>query len=252
MDEEPAPAKPLDEEVLRLKDELAEMRRGMRRLGHDLRNPLNVIMAYSQLLDHSPLKSQTLVGFQEQLRIATRQVFDVLDEIIAITEPHSCAPSMTPQSKRVSLCLQSTLQQALDLMSMQGLNYQLDTSTPIGHIHAPKSWVLEVMLNILSNAAKHGAVGQKVRVRTETAVTNASRKLFCVIVENETPHFISDLDLACAMSGHRLQTNPHTGHGLGISIASDLMKKLGGIMHIRPHPEGFVRVTLGFFVEETQ
>jgi signal transduction histidine kinase len=251
MVEEVAPATHWADEVLRLQDELSDMRNGMRRLGHDLRTPLNVILAYSQLLDQSPVKSESLLGFQERLRIASRQVFDVLDEMIAISDPGHRLASMTTRSKWAPLCLQSTLQQALDLMSMQGLDYQLDASGPIGYIRAPKSWVIEVFLNVLSNATKHGVKGKKVRVRTETMRPKVSERLFCVIVENETPHFISDLDLACAASGHRLQTNPNTGHGLGISIISDLMRKLGGVMDIRSFPEGAIRVTLGFLFEET-
>jgi signal transduction histidine kinase/CheY-like chemotaxis protein len=213
------------EEASRLKDEF------LATLSHELRSPLNAIVAWSHLLSDPDLNPAMVSrGVQVIGRNAKAQaqlVADILDvsRIITGKFPISLGPV------RLSDVVESAADTLRPAARAREIQLELAIDTAAGPVSGDASRLQQVIWNLLSNALKFAPSGGRVRVQLEDAGS-------CIelTVTDDGPG-IDPAFLPYVFDRFRQadssRTRRHGGLGLGLAIVRHLVELHGGTVEAR-------------------
>jgi signal transduction histidine kinase len=200
------------------------------RTSHELRTPLNAILGFAQLLeqDLSPGKQRDSVSL---ILGAGQHLLKLINEVLEIAriESGEISLELTPIS------VHTLLEEAKHYIAPIGKIRDIDIKSEI----APDLWVmanrqklLQVVLNLLSNALKYGPVNAIVTLR-------AYRRRDHIIIEvhDEGPGIPDEMKERLFTPFDRLGAE-HTkveGTGLGLALSKQIMLAMHGSIHVAKH-----------------
>ena len=206
-------------------------------LTHDVRAPLQIIEGYAHLLENdvtSPPHRAALAHMQD----AATQIHILLEDVLSAIEPRRDrrVPAKVGRAD-LTLALAEVDERARGLADLQGvpLSVSVPDSTLWVHGHPVKA--RHAILNVVVNAIHHGGG----RVCVEAPILEAHHVL--VAVRDEGPGLPDDLRTTKEASNVGPDTEPRARRGRGLSVASNLMRDMGGDLHYAPsqsHPGTFV------------
>ena len=199
-------------------------------VSHELRTPLTSILGSLALVQSGALgilpeglAAMVEIAHQNSVRL-TRIINDILD--IGKAESGKLDVNL------VDMALLELLEQALvsnrPYAQKYGVRFVLQPGAASGHVVADPDRVMQVMANLLSNAAKFSPSGSDVRVRLNSLPTMMRVEVEDSgpgIAERFRPHVFEKFSQADASSARR-----HEGTGLGLSIARELVVAMGGVI----------------------
>ena len=209
-------------------------------MSHEIRTPMNSILGFSQIL----LRDRSLAaGHRQQLELIQSSgqhllglINDVLD--MAKIEAGRLAPSNEPFD------LYSTIRD-LDSMFRQraeagnlSLTFAVDASVP-QFVVTDQGKLLRILINILGNALKFTSRGQ-VAVRAAATPWDDARRIRLSFEIEDTGRGMTQEELAEVFTPFvqfKRKLTSETGTGLGMPIARDLARMLGGDITVRSQPE---------------
>ncbi|HEX8119136.1 MAG TPA: PAS domain S-box protein, partial [Pyrinomonadaceae bacterium] len=207
------------EEANRLKDEF------LATVSHELRTPLTAIIGWAQMLEKTPLDSETArhaVGVISRNADQQRQIVeDILDVSRAITGKLK----LEHEPVEVSSLVQGALDAVAPSAKAKGI--RLSTAfDPVAVVRGDPSRLRQVVWNLLSNAVKFTPAGGEVRVRVE-------RMPSCARIEvSDTGQGIAPEFLPYVFDRFRQAdgstTRQYGGLGLGLAIVRHLVELHGG------------------------
>ncbi len=206
-----------------LKQRNQELDTFARSVAHDLKNPLNVIINYAQLLSETAPETP----FSEQMRQNCLALLRSGEKMnITINELLTLAglsrSSIKLKTINMAEVVESVLEDRLALMIQQS-QAQIDfpTAWPAVLGHAP--WLEEVWLNYISNALKYGGSPPQLQLGADIHDKYA---YFWVQDNGEgIDSTMQEQLFKPFMRGHQHKAD---GHGLGLSIVQQIMHKLDG------------------------
>ena len=151
------------EEANRLKDEF------LATLSHELRSPLNAIVAWSHILCEPGLDpataSRAVEAIDRNARAQTQLVADILDVSRIVTGKFQL--SLGPV--RLSDVIESAADTVRPAARAKGIRLELAIDPAAGPVLGDASRLQQVIWNLLSNAIRFAPVGGRVQVRMENA-----------------------------------------------------------------------------------
>jgi signal transduction histidine kinase/ActR/RegA family two-component response regulator len=213
------------EEANRLKDEF------LATLSHELRSPLNAIVAWSHVLCQPGLDSTTTSraakAIDRNARAQARLVADLLDVSRIITGKFHV--SMGPL--RLSEVIEAAVETLQPAAQARGVRLELALDASVGSVSGDASRLQQVVWNLLSNAVKFAAPAGRVQV--ELADVGSCVELSVVddgpgIDPGFLPHVFDrfrQADSSC--------TRRQGGLGLGLAIVRHLVELHGGTVEAR-------------------
>jgi len=213
------------EQANRLKDEF------LATLSHELRSPLNAIVAWSHILNDPDLDHATtrraVQTIDRNARAQAQLVADILDVSRIITGKFQMTFGMVQ--------LSDVIESAADTMrpAAQARNIRLDLAIDpaAGVVSGDASRLQQVIWNLLSNATKFAPAGGRVQVRLRDAGTHSE---FSVTDDGPgidpafLPYVFDRFRQADSSSTRR-----HSGLGLGLAIVRHLVELHGGTVEAR-------------------
>jgi signal transduction histidine kinase len=109
------------------------------------------------------------------------------------------------------------------MMTEKAVEIELPPTWPEIHSYAP--WIEEVWANYLSNAIKYGGTPPRVQLGAESL---AEEKIRFWVQDNGQGLTETELTSLFMPFSRLSNSNRIEGHGLGLSIVKQIMKKLGG------------------------
>jgi signal transduction histidine kinase len=105
---------------------------------------------------------------------------------------------------------------------------------PLPRVRADRERIGQVLINLLSNAIKYSPNGQRIIIRSEMSdnLVKISVQDFGIGMSEETRSKIFERFFRA--NDNSVQTNP--GLGLGLFIASDIIRKHGGEIGVESEP----------------
>jgi signal transduction histidine kinase len=212
------------------------------RLSHELRTPLNAILGFAQLMlsQRTPPLPASSVRQTQLILTAGEHLLALVEDVFDLSKVESGQIPMTLQS----VDLVATLRACLSLVD--GARARLDVhivdelpQRPL-MVQADPQRLLQIFMNLLSNACKYNQQGGEVRLR---ARQEGQRVLADVLDSGVglTPQEIDQL----FQPFKRIDVSTHVeGTGLGLYIVKQLAEHMNGHVSVQSHKGRGSRFTL--------
>ena len=202
----------------------------LRNLAHEIKNPLGGIRGAAQLLEQE-LEKPTL-------REYTQVIVQEADRLRSLLEK-----LLSPQnaSHYSALNIHEVLERVRSVMLAEipeGLEIQRDYDTSLPALVGDKEQLIQVMLNIVRNAAKamqgNGTIILRTRIARQVTLIKRRHRLAVMvqIIDNGPgiPQSLQDKIFYPLVSGHA------DGHGLGLTLAQDFVSQHHGTIEFDSEP----------------
>ena len=198
-------------------------------VAHDLRNPLNIVLGYGELLaNRVPLNE---VGSQavEGLQRSAAKMADIINALLILAGVRK-----QPMPKLNPVNMDTIITDALMRLTpvIERLHAEIDRpeSWPTVWSYAP--WLEEVWVNFIDNALKYGGQPPQVELGVNTLPDGRLR----FWVRDNGPGITAEQQSHLFVPFQRLGSVRVEGHGLGLSIVHRIVERLGGETGVESQP----------------
>ncbi|MBN1259590.1 MAG: response regulator [Anaerolineae bacterium] len=198
-------------------------------VAHDLQNPLNLLLGYSEGLRMYGV-DMTQAELEDSLKSMTRTVYkmrNIVDELLVLAQVRK--KDVRLQLLELASIVHEAKERLRDLIAESGAEVSLPANWPEALGYAP--WVEEIWVNYLSNALKYGGKPPKI-----TIWWHLEGKFARFFVCDNGPGLTQEEQAQLFKPFERLNTVRARGHGLGLSIVRLIAEKLGGSVAVESTP----------------
>jgi PAS domain S-box-containing protein len=192
-------------------------------VSHDLRNPLNVIVAATSLMTDVELTEDKKAKQITVIKRSARRMIRLIEDLLDATRIQAGSLRIHREPFVARLAIEEATSALLPLMEDKGLSLRIEIDDGAYMIDADRTRVLQVLDNLLSNAIRHSPEGGPVQVRLEPS---GDGLVFAVadqgpgIPETDRPHLFEKFWQGKGKSGG--------GAGLGLAICKGIVEAHGG------------------------
>jgi signal transduction histidine kinase len=201
-------------------------------MSHDLKAPLRGIQAFSQILadDHGPSLNDEAKDCVKRIRDSATRMNSLVNDLLEYSRVSTAKISMAP------IDLSKITQEVVRLFSTEieeehaSIEVQPDLGVVLGH----EATLIQVMLNLISNALKYGKLGVApvLHIRSERR-NNHIR----VLVEDNGIGIAAEYQQKVFEIFERVpDSDRHTGTGVGLAIVAKSIERLGGTLGVESTP----------------
>ncbi|OZA94438.1 MAG: histidine kinase [Erythrobacter sp. 34-65-8] len=197
------------------------------RTSHELRTPLNAILGFGQLLeideDDFPERHRVAIG---QITKAGRHLLSLINDLLDISSIEAGGAELRIEQIDLHDLLEEVHALAAPIVANAGLEFNLvRPSTPTA-AQADRRRVIQVILNLVANAAKYNRSGTFVRLSSEPR----NGEIRVEVVDDGPgiqPADVPRLFTAFDRLGHEDRAKVE-GTGLGLALSKGLVESMGG------------------------
>jgi signal transduction histidine kinase len=211
----------------------------VRGITHDLKNPLNAIVGYTELLSQGikgPLSPEQLQGVKRIHRSAD-SLLALIDDILDLSRAEQGQLSILPRKVRVESVVEDAVEEHAASAASSGHRLDIQVTADLPTITTDPQRVRQILGNLLSNAIKYTPRDGSISVRAclgERDGEFGGNRWIAIEVIDSGPG-ISDDDIPVIFEEFsRLEIHhDKPGAGLGLAIALRLARLLGGDLTVR-------------------
>jgi signal transduction histidine kinase len=202
-------------------------------MSHELRTPLNAIAGYTELLSlgiRGPLNEQQ---HEDLRRIARNQahLLSIINDILSFARIEAGYVDFTLEPLAARDVISSLEQFIAPQLAERRLGFSLRPCDASLVMVADRDKTQQVLLNLLTNAAKFTAVGGEIHVHADE--DDATIGIHVTDTGIGIPSDRLDAIFEPFVQVHRSLTHPISGTGLGLSISRDIARKMGGDIGVK-------------------
>jgi PAS domain S-box-containing protein len=204
-------------------------------MSHELRTPLNAILGYSEMLMEDAADS----GLEEwtpdlqKIRGAGEHLLGLINDILDLSKIEAGKMDLHLETFSVSGMLEAVLATARPLVAKNGNRLEVSGLEAAGEIFADQQKVRQVLLNLLSNAAKFTREGAiRLEVRQENTLQGDGLRIDVSdtgigMTEEQVGRLFQEFT-----QGDSSTTRKYGGTGLGLAITRRFCELMGGTVHV--------------------
>ena len=216
-------------------------------MSHELRTPLNAIIGYSEMLKEEAEESgdETFVPDLEKICGAGKNLLSMINDILDISKIEAGRMDLYLETFDIYALIESAVATARPLVEKNGNTVEMYCPDNLDTMHADMTKVRQVLLNLLSNAAKFTKNG-KIAIGVERIKNEQLRMLnqeeSCqILISNSEFLSFRVTDTGIGMTEDQLQrvfqpftqadastTRQYGGTGLGLAISQRFCQMMGG------------------------
>lgn len=214
------------ERANRLKDEF------LATLSHELRNPLNVILGYAEVLLRSEeaQASEFIRRAAEVLKCNALAQSRLVRDLLDLSRLHVGKLSLNREVVSLMSVLNNAVETVRDDATAKHIQIRLDTPDEVMFVDGDPLRLEQVFWNLLNNAVKFSAEGGKVTIRQNRGpgrVTLTVEDNGPGIEPEFLPHVFEMFRQADSSS-----SRPHSGMGIGLALVRQLIGLHGGTVTV--------------------
>ena len=218
-------------------------------MSHELRTPLNAIIGYSEILqeDAEDLGQSDFIPDLQKIHGAGKQLLSLISDILDLSKIEAGRMSLELETFAIDTLIWEVVTTIQPLIDKNGNQLEIQCPENIGNFHADITKVRQMLLNLMSNAAKFTKQGQielRVRRTLERPLKGEGSSLKSrspYEVEGQEWIFFRVKDTGIGMTQEQLEqvfkpftqadastTRKYGGTGLGLTITQKFCQMMGG------------------------
>jgi two-component system sensor histidine kinase/response regulator len=198
-------------------------------MSHELRTPLNAIMGFSQLLLSEP--KNPLIDSQKNsvnhILNGGKHLLSLINEVLELSAIESGKLELSMESISINQTVDDVISLARTLAKQQNIEIQSLTNTEI-FVHADKTKLTQVLLNLISNAIKYNRDGGSVSI--DWFVTKSNRVQINITDTGIGISFANQQQLFSAFNRLGQELSDIEGCGIGLVVTKGLVELMGGFI----------------------
>ncbi|MDJ0618500.1 MAG: ATP-binding protein [Calothrix sp. MO_192.B10] len=206
-------------------------------VSHELRTPLNAVIGLSQLLQDDAADLGLSGDFAtdlETINTAGKHLLELINDILDLSKIEAGKMTLYPETFDVKTLINNLVLTVKSAMEQNGNCLELDCDPQLGTMYADQTRMRQVLLNLLSNAAKfttNGKVCLIVKIDNMDLSRNGSESTI-VFTVSDTGIGMSDQQQERLFQpftqGDATTTKKYGGTGLGLAISRYFCQMMGG------------------------
>lgn len=225
-----------------LRNRVKEVQATQNKVVHDIRGPLGGIIGLTEIISEQGKENKIdeVLEFINLIHKSGKSILDLADEILSADKEKSLV------TKANEMDMQSFKEKLEKLYFPQAkskdINFNIHTNPRAMGIPFPKSKLLQIAGNLISNSIKFTPQGGKVSVVLDMEILNS--KNYLNIKVSDSGEGLSPEKLETILNGNAISeqgTQGEKGYGFGLQLVKHLINGLNGKLHIHSIPgEGSV------------
>ncbi|MGB7890380.1 MAG: response regulator [Microcoleus sp.] len=220
-------------------------------MSHELRTPLNAIIGYSEMLQEEAeeLGSCESIPDLEKICSAGKHLLSLIDDILDISKIEAGRMDLYLETFEIHTLIESAVATARPLVEKNGNTLEVYFPDNLDTMHADMTKVRQVLLNLLSNAAKFTqngriAIGVE-RIKNEQLKIKNQEESSQILISNSEFLSFRVADTGIGMTQEQLErvfqpftqadastTREYGGTGLGLAISQRFCQMMGGSIEV--------------------
>lgn len=225
------------EELAQLRDEALALNKAkdifLASMSHELRTPLNIIIGYSELLEEDAREegNKKLVTDLKKIQNAASHQLTLVNSILDISKIEEGQLDIHPVDFDVEILLQEIEESTKPLMVKNENTFKISCSHGIGMMYSDNTRIRQILLNLLSNAAKFTKQGS-VSLDVSKDITGSEIKFEVKDTGLGIPETYMSEIFEKFTQADSSTTRQFGGTGLGLSISKQLSHQLNGELSV--------------------
>ena len=204
------------------------------RMSHELRTPLNAILGFAQLLELDELTPEQATSI-DQIQLAGRHLLSLINEVLDIARIEAGQLTVSTQPVQAGDVLEEVTALLAPMAESAAVHLMTEPGGALGRrVRADRQRLLQVLLNLGSNAVKYnepgGSVGFRASLNPDGTVRMSVHDTGPGIpVEQQDQLFVPFARLGAERSDVE-------GTGVGLSLSKQLVELMGGSIGMESTP----------------
>ncbi|MFC5551431.1 hybrid sensor histidine kinase/response regulator [Massilia aerilata] len=198
-------------------------------LAHELRNPLAPIMTAAQLLKVGSLDARSVANASEIIGRQAAHMTDLVNDLLDVSRVTRGLVTLEKEELDLNVIVSAAVEQVRPLVDARRHSLTLQLSGRSAHVIGDRTRLVQVISNILNNAAKYTAPGGRIVL----SVTVDEKRVHVAVRDNgvgiapDILPYIFDLFTQAERTPDRSQG----GLGIGLALVKSLVALHGGTVH---------------------
>lgn len=206
-------------------------------MSHELRTPLNAIIGYCDywLQEAEEYDSQEMLDDLRKMQVSGKHLLTLINDILDLAKIQAGKMVLEVTDFELGPLLNELREWVDPLVRKNSNTMTLDAATDLGTMHSDRTRIRQVLLNLISNAAKftqNGAI--RLQARRQKSSDGADEIVFRVA---DTGVGMKPEDAARLFQPFvqvdSSNTRKHEGTGLGLAICKKLCQMMGGEIDVQ-------------------
>jgi signal transduction histidine kinase len=214
-------------------------------VSHELRTPLNAVIGLSQLLQDDAMDlslSGDFITDLETINSAGRHLLELINDILDLSKIEAGKMNLYPETFEIVTLINNVVLTVKPAIEKNANILEVDCDQYLGTMYADQTRMRQVLLNLLSNAAKfttNGKVILTVKCEKRDLLINAPFGVITLTVSDTgigmTPSQQQQL-FQPFIQGDTSTTKKYGGTGLGLAISRHFCQMMGGEIIVKSQP----------------
>ena len=203
-------------------ERLASVGRLAAGLAHEIGNPIAALMGLEDLLLEGGLSSDEQKDFLLRMRKETERIHRILKDLLAFARPGEPGQDEAAASGSVEAAVHDTVALLMPHQALKDVELSLDVHTELPEVLLSRERLIQVVLNLVLNAADAVGAGGHVRIAAEPSELGVR-----LSVEDDGPGIdpkVSDRLFEPFVTTKEIGK----GTGLGLAVCRGLVESVGG------------------------
>ncbi|MCA9645296.1 MAG: HAMP domain-containing histidine kinase [Polyangiaceae bacterium] len=213
-------------------ERLASVGRLAAGLAHEIGNPIAALIGLEDLLIEGGLDEAEQKDFLLRMRKETERIHNILRDLLQFARPSQQA---NPDGGDVETAIYDTVTLVTPQKALRDISLEVDVFPELPLVRLSREQLVQVLLNLVLNAADACGPGGRVVVRAEPKPEGV-----CLSVEDDGPG-VSPAVRDQLFEPFVTTKEVGKGTGLGLSVCRGLVEAAGGTIDLDPSYEGGAR-----------
>ncbi len=219
---------------LELQKEFEERTEFLNSLIHEIKTPITAMLASSELLrEELATDSSPLGDLAENLDVSTRNLDRRISELVSFAKLQSTKTKLKIQSVDIRQIAERAASHVTGLLKSKNQTLNIDLPPPLGKVKADPERLLQILLNLLTNASKFSGPNQPIYLSAYPTDDN-----LIVELSDSAPRIKPKKAGIIFSPYNQIQRTESGGLGLGLSICKKLVQLHHGKLWVEPGDTG--------------